>query len=271
VECPIHIPNLYVGINNTDRTLTALGFTFAKIAAHFELDGVLAAGLRRRGTCPVFGGVGDIFSEALPWFNCIAAYPPCQPWSIRGDARGVHDLRAATLPRLHQALLHFRMRGMFLEQVPGFKSWVSRGLHSEIASGPAYEEFASGVVAAGYGLTAVALTAAQCNSMQSRERLFLFAESALGPFVLPVPPRRKHKPISCLLQASALFFVRVAPVSELKPPRYEPEFLQHKPHLVGYYDRVQVWAPCRHYIADRRPCCRSIRRQLRKVDALQLT
>jgi hypothetical protein len=118
-SCPIHILNLFAGIDNAGRTLTELHFDFAKIVAHFELDEALAALLRAKGTAPVFADVNDIFSVALPWFNCIFASPPCQPWSIRGDAKGVHDPRAATLPRIHQALLRFKPRGVVVEMVDG--------------------------------------------------------------------------------------------------------------------------------------------------------
>jgi site-specific DNA-cytosine methylase len=113
----------------------------------------LATLLKAASSIPVFSDVNNIFSTTLPWFNCILASPPCQPWSIRGDAKGVHDPRAATLPRFHQALLRFKPRGGMMEMVDGMRTWVSRGLHSSIATGPAYEEFASRIIAAGFVIT----------------------------------------------------------------------------------------------------------------------
>jgi hypothetical protein len=40
-------------------------------------------------------------------------------------------------------------RGGMMEMVDGMRTWVSRGLHSSIATGPAHEEFASRIIAAG--------------------------------------------------------------------------------------------------------------------------
>ena len=61
-DCPIHILNLYAGINNSGRTLAHLKFTFAKIVAHFELDESLATLLKAASSIPVFSDVNNIFS-----------------------------------------------------------------------------------------------------------------------------------------------------------------------------------------------------------------
>ena len=246
-SCPIHILNLFAGIDNAGRTLTKLHFDFAKIVAHFELDEALASLLRAKGTAPVFADVNDIFSVVLPWFNCIFASPPCQPWSVRGEAKGVHDPRAATLPRIHQALLRFKPRGGVVEMVDGLRTWVSRGLHSSVATGPAFEEFASRVVAAGYVITSVSFPASRCRSMQSRLRLFMFTTrsdvvDALGPFTLPTLPQLQHQPIESLLRADPLSFDIIAPASSLVLLQKPSEFRQHLPHLLGYFEGSQVWA-----------------------------
>ena len=248
-ECPIHILNLFAGINNTKRTLIKLGFDFAKIVAHYENDVTLASLLlppTPRGPA-VFADVNDILSHNLPWFNCLLASPPCQPWSVRGEGRGVNDPRAATMPRIHQALQRFQPRGAIIEQVEHFFYWQSRGLHSKVNSGPAYNEFAARVVLAGFVLTKHVLPASYCRSMQSRRRLFLFATradvaQALGNFSLPDLPMLPHKPIAFLLQSNASFYDVVAPASAIKPLRRESEHRPHLPHKLGSFDGVDVWA-----------------------------
>ena len=246
VECPIHILNLFAGINNSGRTLAELGFDFATIVAHFENDETLAD-LLRQHDAPVFADVNDIFSCNLPWFNCLFASPPCQPWSIMGDALGVNDPRAKTIPRIHQALLKFKPRGAIIEQVEHYFYWISRGLHSELRAGPAYEEFASKVVLAGYVLTKYVIPASHCHSMQSRRRLFLFATradvvEALGPFELPALPVLPHVAISSLLKASSSFYDVLAPASDIKPLKRRPDFRPHLPHKLGYFNGIDVWA-----------------------------
>jgi hypothetical protein len=264
--CPIHILNLYAGINNTGRTLTKLKCSFAKVVAHVENDEELASLLRKHDSAPVFADVNDIFSYNLPWFNAIFAYPPCQPWSTRGLGKGVNDERARTFPRIPQALQRFKPRGCIVEQVDGFYFWISRGLFSKIHSGPAYEEFAARVVLAGFVLHRATVTASRCRSMQSRSRLFLFATradvvEALGPFELPELPAQPHVPVGDLLRANTLFFDVLAPASAIEPLRTLSEFRPHLPHKRGLYDGVTVWA-----VSGLAPCILTTNRLLFEFD-----
>ena len=131
--------------------------------------------------------------------------------------------------------------------VDGLRTWVSRGLHSSVATGPAFEEFASRVVAAGYVITSVSFPASRCRSMQSRLRLFMFTTrsdvvDALGPFTLPTLPQLQHQPIESLLRADPLSFDIIAPASSLVLLQKPSEFRQHLPHLLGYFEGSQVWA-----------------------------
>jgi hypothetical protein len=134
-----------------------------------------------------------------------------------------------------------------IEMVDGLRTWVSHGLHSDINTGPAYEELASRIVAAGYVITSVSFPASMCRSMQSRLRLFMFTTrsdvvKALGPFSLPSLPQQQHCPIEQLLLADPAYFDIVAPSSAMVLLRRPSEFMQHKPHKLGYYNRLSVWA-----------------------------
>jgi hypothetical protein len=62
-DCPIHILNLYAGINNAGGVIEELNFDFAQVVAHFENDKLLAENLRHQGECPVFGDVDRLFTN----------------------------------------------------------------------------------------------------------------------------------------------------------------------------------------------------------------
>jgi hypothetical protein len=196
---------------------------------------------------PCFDDILTILEKQLPQHNMLHASPSCTPFSVAGDAKGSNDVRSKVIAFIAHVAMRYQPLVVTTEQVVGFKTWLRPGDHSKDgSSGPAFEDYAARLSRAGYTVYSNSLPAWRFLSEQSRVRLWIIAArndvvAEIGPFSFgPLPPE-VHLPVARLFTDPSAYIV-VAPAAALSLLTRPSVHLDYKPHLVGFYNKQQVWA-----------------------------
>jgi len=112
--------------------------------------------------------------------------PPCQPFSIVGKRGGADDARSGLVQDFLRLAIELEPEAVLFENVPNLAS-MDGGIHLELLT--------CGLVAAGYGVTAEVVAAADYGVAQVRRRLVLTAIRGKSKPRLPQPT---HAPASAL-------------------------------------------------------------------------
>jgi DNA (cytosine-5)-methyltransferase 1 len=153
--------SLFSGIGGIDLGLERAGWS---CVGQVEIDPFCQRVLARHWPdVPRWGDIREVSPHDLPRADLIAGGPPCQPFSVIGDQRGVDDERWLW-PEMDRAVAALRPDWVLVENVPGLRG---RGL----------DIVRCDLAWLGYRTRAYAVTACAVGAPHMRRRVFVVAHA----------------------------------------------------------------------------------------------